>query len=87
MRSRAGYGAFGWAVSILSLAAVVGVADAQAKDKTPPAPKSIWEQETLTGDWGGARTALKDRGIEITLQYIGEVLRRFFRRPVSAAEL
>src|ERR671920_1741863 len=37
-------------------------------------PKSIWEQETLTGDWQGARTALKDRGIEIALTYINEVL-------------
>ncbi len=37
-------------------------------------PKSIWEQETLTGDWHGARTALKDRGIEIALTYINEVL-------------
>jgi porin len=37
-----------------------------------PAPKSIWEQDTLTGDWGGARTALKDKGIDLTLVYIGE---------------
>ena len=42
---------------------------AAAKDK--PAP-SIWEQETLTGDWGGSRTALKNKGIDITLNYIGE---------------
>ncbi len=36
-------------------------------------PRSIWEQETLTGDWGGARTALKDRGVDISMTYIGEV--------------
>ena len=34
---------------------------------------SIWEQETLTGDWGGARTALKEKnGVDVTLNYIGE---------------
>ncbi len=38
------------------------------------APKSIWQQETLTGDWNGARTSLKDRGIDIQLTYINEVL-------------
>lgn len=45
-----------------------------AKDEAKPTP-SIWERETLTGDWGGGRTALKENyGIEITLIYIGEVL-------------
>ena len=59
-------------LSVLAVAAVVGASAAQAKE--PPKPKSIWEQETLTGDWGGARTALKDRGIDITLNYTGEML-------------
>ena len=45
-----------------------------AQAKEPPKPKSIWEQDTLTGDWGGARTALVERGIDITLNYTGEVL-------------
>lgn len=52
---------------------VLSAAGAQATDKAA-APKSIWEQETLTGDWGGARTALKDNGIDLTLVYIGETL-------------
>jgi porin len=44
---------------------------AQADDAAKP--KSIWEQDTLTGDWGGVRTALKEKsGIDITLNYIGE---------------
>ncbi|MFA6264223.1 MAG: carbohydrate porin [Pseudolabrys sp.] len=48
-----------------------------AKDlptKSPPkAEPSIWERDTLTGDWGGGRTALKEnQGIDITLNYIGE---------------
>jgi porin len=43
---------------------------ALAEDK----PKSIWEQETLTADWGGARTALKEKaGIEIKFEYTNEV--------------
>ncbi len=53
-----------------------GAAGAQAKDPAPPAPKSIWEQDTLTGDWGGARTTLKDKwGIDFTVAYIGETLK------------
>jgi len=60
----------------IALAAVgfgFGAASAQAKD--PVKSESIWEQDTLTGDWGGARTALKDKsGVEITLNYIGETL-------------
>jgi porin len=55
------------------LAVALGAAAAQADDKAKP-PASIWEQETLTGDWNGARTALKDKGIDITLNYIGETL-------------
>jgi porin len=50
------------------MAALAGLPAAAASQ-----PKSIWEQETLTGDWGGARTALKDRGIDVSMTYIGEV--------------
>lgn len=39
-----------------------------------PAPQPIWERDTLTGDWGGQRNALKARGIDIALTYINEVL-------------
>ena len=54
--------------------ALGGVAAAQAKEpaKEPQKPKSIWEQETFSGDWHGARAALSDAGIDFTLQYIGE---------------
>jgi porin len=61
-------------LAALALAGAFSVAAAQAEEKDKAAPKSIWEQDTLTGDWGGARTALKDRGIEFTLNYIGESL-------------
>jgi len=55
-----------------AVALALGASAAQADDKAKP-PASIWEQDTLTGDWGGARTALKDKGIDITLNYIGEI--------------
>jgi porin len=37
-----------------------------------PAEPGLWEREKLTGNWGGARTALADKGIEIGINYIGE---------------
>ena len=51
--------------------AALSLTGARAAD-APKAPKSIWEQDTLTGDWGGARTALKDKGVDLTLTYINE---------------
>src|SRR3972149_4000199 len=59
---------------IVALAAAgLGFGAASAQAKEPVKSQSIWEQDTLTGDWGGARSTLKDkRGIEITLNYIGE---------------
>lgn len=35
--------------------------------ETAAPPASIWEQDTLTGDWGGARSALADKGITFKL--------------------
>lgn len=35
---------------------------------------AIAEREKLTGDWGGARPALQQRGIDIGINYIGETL-------------
>ncbi len=59
-----------WRVSILGLVAAFAASVAQAKE--PPKPKSIWEQDTFSGDWNGARSALADSGLQFTLQYIGE---------------
>jgi porin len=63
-------------IAALAGANVAGAADLGAlKPKGEPAtPASIWEQEKLTGDWGGARMALSDRGIDIGINYIGETL-------------
>ena len=38
------------------------------------AEQGLWEREKLTGDWAGARSALADRGIVVTLDYVGETL-------------
>jgi porin len=49
----------------------------QVAEPTPETvkEKSFWKRDTLTGDWGGARAALKDRyGTEVTVNYIGETL-------------
>src|SRR5512141_1101606 len=61
---------FGWWMGLPALAGLAAVSGAQAEQKIQP--PSIWEQDTLTGDWGGARTALKDRGVTVGLNYIGE---------------
>src|SRR5215831_16421822 len=58
---------------LAAIAAALLATGAQAEDK-PKQPASIWEQETLTGDWGGARTALKNKGIDITLISINEIM-------------
>jgi len=60
---------------LLSVLALVGVLSGGVQAKDAATQPSIWDQETLTGDWGGARTALKEKsGIDITLTYINEVL-------------
>jgi porin len=59
-----------WFGCVMSAVSLAGAAHGAEKS----APKSIWEQDTLTGDWGGARTALKDKGIDIQLTYINEIL-------------
>ena len=46
---------------------VLAILPARAED-------DIWHRDTLTGDWGGARTALKNRGIDVSAIYIGEEL-------------
>jgi porin len=59
-----------------ALGAVLAASAAHAQEKSKPAA-SIWEQETLTGDWGGARSRLKERGLDFTLNYIGETFKVF----------
>jgi porin len=41
---------------------------------TTNAQKTIWQRETLTGDWGDARTKLSEQGYDFGLEYTGEFL-------------
>lgn len=36
-------------------------------------PSDFWHRDTLTGDWGGLRTALADQGVTISASYTAEV--------------
>lgn len=59
-------------VSVVAVA-MMGSAASAATATKPAAPSpSIWEQDKLTGDWGGERTALGNKGVDITLNYIAE---------------
>jgi porin len=60
------------AALVLAAAIVAAGCSGARADEKPKQPASIWDQDTLTGDWGGARTALKDKGIDVTINYIGE---------------
>ena len=51
----------------LALLAVVGSSGAQAAEAF--SSESKW----MTGDWGGTRTELLDKGYDFTLDYVGEV--------------
>src|SRR5690242_19437732 len=41
---------------------------------TGAAEPGLFERETLTGDWGGARDALEVVGVTLDLAYVGEIL-------------
>ncbi len=56
---------------LILLLAVTGLSGVRAAEKVRPRP-SIWEQDKLTGDWGGARTELQTKGIDITITYANE---------------
>jgi porin len=58
----------------LAAAAAAAISASAQAAEPAKAPQSIWQQDQLTGDWGGARTTLKDRGVSIGLNYIGESL-------------
>src|SRR5579871_4979407 len=58
-------------IATLVAAPAVWAADLSAQ-MPPAASDDLWTRDKLTGDWGGARTALSQRGIDVTLNYIGE---------------
>jgi porin len=69
-RHRLGLIAFGVSAALLA-PPIVWAADLSAQ-KPQAAGDDLWTRDKLTGDWGGARTALSQRGIDISFNYIGE---------------
>ena len=63
----------GWALKLVILGFVL-LRSAAGQEGTNAMANSFWERDTLTGDWGGARTQLADRGFDLGLEYTGEVL-------------
>lgn len=67
-----------------ALSCIAGTtADPKAVDNKEIDPKhmvvekkstSIWDQQELTGDWGGERTKLREQGIDFTFNNIGDFL-------------
>ena len=59
---------------LAALALLASGAIAVAQTAQPPAlePGSIWQQESLSGDWGGLRTRLTDAGVIVALQQQSE---------------
>jgi porin len=59
-------------IATLTLLAAIFAAPAHADGPAPMPATDLWQRDKLTGDWNGARTALSDRGFDITINYIGE---------------
>jgi porin len=57
------------AACLLAFAMMAVAAHAQPA----PAATDFWHQDSLTGDWGGERTALADAGVTFTMTYTGDL--------------
>ena len=60
------------APSAAVMVALLALAPPARADGPAPAAKDLWQRDKLTGDWGGARTGLSKRGLDIAINYIGE---------------
>ena len=58
----------------VALAEVAALALMCAMIATPAASESIWEQERLSGDWGGLRGSLAERGVTLELVDTSDVM-------------
>lgn len=58
----------------LVLASATIAEPATVSAQTAPDNQDLWQQATLTGDWGGARKSLQDEGIQLSLAYNAEML-------------
>jgi porin len=56
----------GLAVAVLAAPGLVWAGDAEMD--------GLWGRDRLTGEWGGARTALAESGLEIGIDYVGEAI-------------
>ncbi|HEY1932949.1 MAG TPA: carbohydrate porin [Acetobacteraceae bacterium] len=46
---------------------------AAARSQPAPPTTDFWHRDSLTGDWGGERTALADAGVTFTMTYTGDL--------------
>lgn len=58
-------------IAVIGLAFPLAWAEEPATDNAVQAP-SLWERDTLTGDWGGLRTTLAEHGVAAEAVYTGE---------------
>ena len=68
---RLGVAAFGVGAALVAAPAAGLAADLSAQ-KPQATSDDLWTRDKLSGDWGGARTALSQRGIDISFNYIAE---------------
>jgi porin len=48
--------------------------DLASRAREPAQAPGLWQRETLTGDWGGWRSALAENGVALGAEYTGDVL-------------
>lgn len=58
----------------IALPLMIAAAPAFSAEAPEAAEKGFWERDTLTGNWGGFRDDLAERGLKFTGTYSGEVL-------------
>ncbi|HUC09048.1 MAG TPA: carbohydrate porin [Stellaceae bacterium] len=67
---------------LLVLACAISGKPIPAFAQTATDNQDLWQQDTLTGNWGGARKNLQDEGIQLSLGYIAETL----SNPIGGAK-
>jgi porin len=73
MKARADDAAKLWR-RVLPIIAIVAAVPSYGQDAATVGSVSIWGSDTLTGNWGGLRTQLTDRGISLSASEVAEVL-------------
>jgi len=60
--------------ALLGVMAVAGGLAASPALAQEEDAKGFWQRDTLTGDWGGVRSSLEEKGITVSATYTGEAL-------------